>query len=157
MGTSIAVFTLPQTTTTVLTTFFPDHTTNLLSSTSAARQQLKAYTMADKDKHEDADDFAAINTPGYCPLLEVATTILMICAGYKPAAGKTVDEYKNLDSGDESLARWKASLGLGSATAGDTSGPKVSSSCLRLVSLLSSFILHLAYDPEPGVDLSYTS
>ena len=45
--------------------------------------------------------------------------------GYKPAAGKTVDEYRNLDAGDESLARWKASLGLEAASGGDTSKPKV--------------------------------
>ena len=45
--------------------------------------------------------------------------------GYKPAAGKSVDEYRNLDAGDESLARWKASLGLDAASSGDTSGPKV--------------------------------
>jgi Rho GDP-dissociation inhibitor len=36
-----------------------------------------------------------------------------------------VDEYQKLDAGDESLARWKASLGLGSAPAGKDSGPKV--------------------------------
>jgi RHO protein GDP dissociation inhibitor len=46
-------------------------------------------------------------------------------AGYKPAAGKTVDEYRNLDAGDESLARWKASLGLETASGGDRSKPKV--------------------------------
>ena len=52
--------------------------------------------------------------------------ILITCTGYKPAAGKSVDEYRNLDAGDESLARWKANLGLDSATSGDKSGPKVS-------------------------------
>ncbi|QLG73387.1 hypothetical protein HG535_0E04710 [Zygotorulaspora mrakii] len=31
---------------------------------------------------------------------------------YKVAAKKTVDEYKNLDAEDESLAKWKESLGL---------------------------------------------
>jgi Rho GDP-dissociation inhibitor len=45
--------------------------------------------------------------------------------GYKPAAGKTVDEYRELDAGDDSLARWKASLGLDGAAGGDTSQPKV--------------------------------
>ncbi|KAH9045171.1 rho GDP-dissociation inhibitor [Lactarius pseudohatsudake] len=69
------------------------------------------------DKLEDAEDFAAINTPGY-----------------KPAAGKTVDEYRNLDAGDESLARWKASLGLDGASSGNTSGPKVSVLGLELTS-----------------------
>jgi Rho GDP-dissociation inhibitor len=51
--------------------------------------------------------------------------MLIICAGYKPAAGKSVDEYQKLDAGDESLARWKASLGLGAASDGKASGPKV--------------------------------
>ena len=51
--------------------------------------------------------------------------ILITCTGYKPAAGKTVDEYRNLDANDESLARWKASLGLDAATSGDTNVPKV--------------------------------
>ncbi|KAH9998404.1 rho GDP-dissociation inhibitor [Russula vinacea] len=69
------------------------------------------------DKQEDADDFAAINTPGY-----------------KPAAGKSVDEYRNLDAGDESLARWKANLGLDSATSGDKSGPKLTVIGLELTS-----------------------
>jgi len=58
VGTSIAVFTPDRGHSTALTTFFPDHTTNYW----AAHQ--KAYTMADKDKQEDAEDFAAINTPG---------------------------------------------------------------------------------------------
>ena len=45
--------------------------------------------------------------------------------GYKPGAAKSVDEYAKLDAEDESLARWKASLGNvpGAATSG--SGPKV--------------------------------
>lgn len=33
---------------------------------------------------------------------------------YKVAAKKTLDEYKNLDAEDESLAKWKESLGLSS-------------------------------------------
>lgn len=33
---------------------------------------------------------------------------------YKVTAKKTVDEYKNLDAEDDSLAKWKESLGLGS-------------------------------------------
>jgi hypothetical protein len=60
VGTSIAVFIPDPGQSTVLTTFFPDHTTNYW----AADQQPKEYTMADKDKNEDAEDFAAINTPG---------------------------------------------------------------------------------------------
>ena len=54
------------------------------------------------------------------------TSILITFTGYKPAAGKSVNEYKNLDAGDESLSRWKASLGLDAASGGDTSQPKVS-------------------------------
>jgi len=81
--------------------------------------------MADKDKHEDVEDFAAINTPGLWFSSRGCHTILIICAGYKPAAGKSVDEYQKLDAGDESLARWKASLGLDSAVSGVNSGPKV--------------------------------
>jgi len=77
------------------------------------------------DHNEDTEDFAAINTPGWSALSRGYHSILIICAGYKPAAGKSVDEYKTLDAGDESLARWKASLGLDSATGGDKSGPKV--------------------------------
>ncbi|KAN0132485.1 Immunoglobulin E-set [Lactarius tabidus] len=69
------------------------------------------------DKVEDAEDFAPINTPGY-----------------KPAAGKTVDEYRNLDANDDSLARWKANLGLDAAASGDTSGPKLTILCLELTS-----------------------
>ncbi|KAH9994094.1 rho GDP-dissociation inhibitor [Russula compacta] len=69
------------------------------------------------DKTEDTDDFAAINTPGY-----------------KPAAGKSVDEYRSLDAGDESLARWKASLGLDAASSGDASQPKLTVLSLELTS-----------------------
>ncbi|KAH9973076.1 rho GDP-dissociation inhibitor [Lactifluus volemus] len=74
--------------------------------------------MADS-RNVDAEDFAAINTPGY-----------------KPAAGKSVDEYRQLDAGDESLARWKASLGLDAATTTtvDTSQPKFTVLSLELTS-----------------------
>lgn len=41
-----------------------------------------------------------------------------------------MDEYANLDAQDESLARWKASLGvIPGASSGATSGPKVSTIC----------------------------
>jgi RHO protein GDP dissociation inhibitor len=78
------------------------------------------------DKNEDAEDFAAINTPGGYPF-SYLPHYSDPYVGYKPAAGKSVDEYRNLDAGDESLARWKASLGLDSAAAPsvDTSQPKV--------------------------------
>ncbi|KAI0660843.1 rho GDP-dissociation inhibitor [Cubamyces menziesii] len=54
--------------------------------------------------------------------------------GYKPGAAKSVDEYAKLDAEDESLARWKASLGIvpGAATSG--SGPKVTILSLELAS-----------------------
>ena len=39
-------------------------------------------------------------------------------AGYKVGEKKTIDEYKNLDSHDESLKKWKESLGLGGAANG---------------------------------------
>ncbi|KIM68674.1 hypothetical protein SCLCIDRAFT_1208870 [Scleroderma citrinum Foug A] len=55
--------------------------------------------------------------------------------GYKPGAAKTAEEYAKLDANDESLSRWKASLGITTdATAGDTSGPKVSVLTLELAS-----------------------
>jgi RHO protein GDP dissociation inhibitor len=44
--------------------------------------------------------------------------------GYKPTAAKSTDEYAQLDAEDESLARWKASLGIVPGVGGDTSGPK---------------------------------
>ena len=67
--------------------------------------------------------------------------------GYKPSAAKTADEYASLDAEDESLARWKASLGIvpGSTTAA-AAGPKACSilvpwlllcSCLIKVSVLT--------------------
>jgi Rho GDP-dissociation inhibitor len=39
-------------------------------------------------------------------------------AGYKVGEKKTIHEYKNLDADDESLAKWKASLGLDATTTG---------------------------------------
>ncbi|CDH51697.1 rho-gdp dissociation inhibitor [Lichtheimia corymbifera JMRC:FSU:9682] len=54
------------------------------------------------DHHED-DDFAPTQT-----------------AGYKPGEKKTMEEYQNLDAQDESLNKWKESLGL---KAGASVGP----------------------------------
>lgn len=46
--------------------------------------------------------------------------------GYTPSAAKTVDEYATLDAEDESLARWKASLGIVPGAPGAAAdGPKV--------------------------------
>jgi Rho GDP-dissociation inhibitor len=66
--------------------------------------------------HEEQDDLAPSVTPGY-----------------KPTAAKSVDEYAKLDAEDESLARWKATLGiLPGGPAGDTSLPKVTVLTLEL-------------------------
>ncbi|KAL0949659.1 hypothetical protein HGRIS_009699 [Hohenbuehelia grisea] len=53
--------------------------------------------------------------------------------GYKLGAAKSADEYAQLDAEDESLARWKASLGIvpGASTT-NSSGPKVSVLTLEL-------------------------
>lgn len=60
-----------------------------------------------------------------------------ILEGYKVGAAKTVDEYANLDAEDESLARWKASLGIVPGAASPTaSGPQVTISFL--ISLATS-------------------
>lgn len=47
--------------------------------------------------------------------------------GYNPTAVKSLDEYANLDAEDESLARWKASLGIlpGGASSSAPAGQKV--------------------------------
>ncbi|KAI5806764.1 rho guanidine dissociation inhibitor [Peziza echinospora] len=70
--------------------------------------------------------------------------------GYKVGDKKTVDEYANLDAGDEALNRWKASLGIGPGAAskaiGDPNDPR------KVV------ILHLALQvpgrPDVIIDLS---
>ncbi|KAJ3723137.1 immunoglobulin E-set [Lentinula raphanica] len=54
--------------------------------------------------------------------------------GYKLGAAKTAEEYAELDKEDPSLAKWKASLGIGAAASGNTSGPKVTVLTLELVS-----------------------
>ncbi|OZJ04351.1 hypothetical protein BZG36_02360, partial [Bifiguratus adelaidae] len=41
-------------------------------------------------------------------------------AGYKVGEKKTIEEYQNLDANDESLQKWKASLGLNKAVGGDS-------------------------------------
>lgn len=45
--------------------------------------------------------------------------------GYKPTAVKSVDEYTQLDANDESLNRWKASLGIVPGASAPATGPKV--------------------------------
>ncbi|KAF8579326.1 E set domain-containing protein [Ramaria rubella] len=54
--------------------------------------------------------------------------------GYKATGLKSVDDYKNLDSNDESLNRWKASLGLAHADGVPATGPKVTVLSLFLTS-----------------------
>lgn len=45
-----------------------------------------------------------------------------VTEGYKVGEKKSVAEYANLDAEDESLARWKASLGIGAAAASGSIG-----------------------------------
>jgi len=50
---------------------------------------------------------------------------ITLTEGYKPGEKKTVDEYAKLDAGDESLNRWKASLGLAAGKPlGDPNDPR---------------------------------
>ena len=49
--------------------------------------------------------------------------------GFKLTAAKSLDEYAKLDAEDESLARWKASLGIVPGAATTATGPKVSIIC----------------------------
>lgn len=78
-------------------------------------------------------------------------------SGYKPAAGKTVEEYNKLDAEDESLVRWKASLGLAGSSSVDTSGPKVAALLVLLSCPLPSSTLHTAHCPQPGAHFSLAS
>ncbi|KAJ7591208.1 immunoglobulin E-set [Mycena floridula] len=69
--------------------------------------------------NDDHDDLKPSSTPGY-----------------KPNATKlSTSEYADMDKEDESLARWKASLGIvPGASSADTSGPKVTVLTLQLIS-----------------------
>ncbi|GAA5933635.1 hypothetical protein JCM1841_004503 [Sporobolomyces salmonicolor] len=55
-------------------------------------------------------------------------------AGYKIGEKKTLQEYAELDKDDESLQKWKASLGIGAAAGAGAEGPNVSMISLSLVS-----------------------
>jgi len=66
--------------------------------------------------NDDQDDLKPTTTPGY-----------------RPGAAKSAEEYANLDAEDESLARWKASLGIVPGTSGGE-GPKVTVLTLELAS-----------------------
>jgi len=52
--------------------------------------------------------------------------------GYKLSAAKSMDEYAKLDAEDDSLARWKQSLGVVPGAGGEASGPKVTVLTLEL-------------------------
>ncbi|GAA5984093.1 hypothetical protein JCM10908_006048 [Rhodotorula pacifica] len=62
--------------------------------------------------------------------------------GYKVGQAKTLDELQQLDAEDESLARWKASLGLGAKVAAPNAGPNVE---------VLSLSLHSPTRPQPIV------
>jgi hypothetical protein len=78
-------------------------------------------------QNDDQEDLKPSATPGYSTdhhprCLDVDEFWF---PGYKPSAAKSADEYARLDAEDESLARWKASLGIvPGATTTETSGPK---------------------------------
>jgi len=54
--------------------------------------------------------------------------------GYKPGDKKTVDEYTQLDANDESLNRWKESIGIVPGAATTNTGPKATILTLELTS-----------------------
>lgn len=56
-------------------------------------------------------------------------------SGYKPSAPKTTEELAKLDAEDESLARWKATLGIVPGDSAPATGPKVRSARLELTIL----------------------
>jgi len=78
-----------------------------------------APTVVTTDEHHDESDFQPTFTEGY-----------------KPSEKKSIDAYRELDKEDESLARWKASLGIdpNAPAASSASGPKVSVLSLSLTS-----------------------
>ncbi|KAJ7368173.1 rho GDP-dissociation inhibitor [Mycena albidolilacea] len=72
------------------------------------------------DHHDEHDDHDVDLTPSTTP-------------GYKPAGPvKSAEEYAKLDAEDESLARWKASLGIVPGAGGPATGPKVTVLTLEL-------------------------
>ncbi|EZF23509.1 hypothetical protein H112_03761 [Trichophyton rubrum D6] len=67
--------------------------------------------------------------------------------GFKVGEKKTVEEYQKLDQNDESLNRWKASLGLGSGT--PISNPNDPRTCI-----IKSLALEVAGREDITIDLS---
>ena len=87
---------------------------------------LTYFLVSNISQTEDQEDLLPTTTPGELtpsPLFRPCSRRRSL--GYKPTAAKTVDEYNNLDAEDESLARWKASLGLGAKAVTTATGPKV--------------------------------
>ncbi|KAJ1986136.1 rho GDP dissociation inhibitor [Dimargaris cristalligena] len=66
--------------------------------------------------------------------------------GYKVGEKKTLEEYQNLDANDESLNRWKQSLGIGQSTTSPANDPR------RVV--IESLALEVAGRPDVLLDLS---
>ncbi|KAH0605580.1 uncharacterized protein H6S33_004802 [Morchella sextelata] len=69
--------------------------------------------------------------------------------GYKVGEKKSVDEYNKLDAEDESLARWKQSLGIGASSAGSIGEP----GDMRKVVILQLSLL-ITGRPDVVIDLS---
>ncbi|KAK2766876.1 hypothetical protein FQN54_006190 [Arachnomyces sp. PD_36] len=67
-------------------------------------------------------------------------------AGFVVGEKKTVEEYKKLDEHDESLKRWKASLGLGENSLTDPNDPR---KCI-----IKSLSLEVEDRPDITIDLS---
>ncbi|KAF8165186.1 immunoglobulin E-set [Crassisporium funariophilum] len=76
--------------------------------------------------------------------------------GYKPGAAKSADEYAQLDAEDESLARWKASLGIVPGAGGPASGPKVTVLTLELASPTLPAGKRIAFDLKDTARLADT-
>jgi len=89
--------------------------------------------------NEDHDDLKPTTTPGY-----------------KPGAAKSADEYAKLDAEDESLARWKASLGIVPGFEASASGPKVTVLTLELASPTLPPGKHIAFDLKDTARLADT-
>ncbi|KAG9300461.1 hypothetical protein G9A89_010087 [Geosiphon pyriformis] len=79
-------------------------------------------------EHVEDDDFAPTTT-----------------AGYRPGEKKSIDEYKDLDAADESLNKWKASLGLGQVAGPSNDDRKV---------VILQLALEVKGRPDVALDLS---
>lgn len=86
-----------------------------------------AYDAAIQAPHDD--ELSPTATPGIVAITDDqrCTRPHQNYTGFKLGAAKSMDEYAQLDAEDESLARWKASLGIvPGAAAVPADGPKVS-------------------------------